>query len=342
MLKHNITGTEIFDIDKKFINIIESTKKYNSISKEIGYPLNFKPYKPLVHNVGYDYSRKDDFYLPGVPLSRFISNIKTNRVYRNKTEEINPCFYDIFPKKFSYTQPKDETYIDDIINPPKLNKPVTIENTKAIELGVIGYTEGDMVIKKMTQDNIDESKDINYYENFLQDHLKKKYDRLYPKNITPSSTPVSTPPSTPISTPISTSNKKISSDPINSSTLVEVKPVFQKKEEVKKEEVKKEEVKKEEVKDNSMDEFFKEFPQIYSVFTNVLISYKEDNKLNKTGINILNEILINSGKPKLGSNVSLLTTISTCFINRFLGIYTPIKENILSKKKLDDLLSKYI
>ena len=92
MLKHNITGTEIFDIDKKIIDSIESTRKYNSISKEIGYPLNFKPYKPLVDNLGYDYSRKDDLYLPGVPISSLISNIKTNHVYRNKREEINPFF----------------------------------------------------------------------------------------------------------------------------------------------------------------------------------------------------------------------------------------------------------
>ena len=31
MLKHNITGTEIFEIDKTYFDSIESTKKYNSI-----------------------------------------------------------------------------------------------------------------------------------------------------------------------------------------------------------------------------------------------------------------------------------------------------------------------
>ena len=164
MLKHNITGTEIFDIDKIFIKSIESTGKYNSISKYIGYPLNFLPYKPTINNRGYDYSRKDDLFLPGIPTSSLISNIKINHVSRIKREEINPFFYDIFPKKNTFNEPKDATYIDDIINPPKINK-IKVENTKAIELGVIGYTEGDMVIKKMTQDNIDESKDLDYYEN---------------------------------------------------------------------------------------------------------------------------------------------------------------------------------
>ena len=174
MLKHNITGTEIFEIDKTYFDSIESTKKYNSIYSAIGYPLNseyLKPYKrPPV--VGYDYSRKNDLYLPGIPESRFISDIKTNPVNYKKRQEINPCFYDLFPSNHtSNINPKDATYTDDIIKPPKLNSPVIIENTKAIELGVIGYTESDMVIKKMTQDNINGSKDDDYYEKFLHEHL---------------------------------------------------------------------------------------------------------------------------------------------------------------------------
>ena len=185
-----------------------------------------------------------------------------------------------------------------------------------------------MVIKKMTQDNIDETKDLNYYENFLQDHLKKKYDRLYPKITTPSSTPASTPsstpPSTPISTPISTptpiKTKKISVVPKDSPMMVEVKPVFEKKEEVveelkkeegkkevieevieevKKEEGKKEEGKKEEGKKGDIvDNFIESYPQINQLMNKILKTYKEDNKLNDHGIFMLNELLLKYGKKK--------------------------------------------
>ena len=206
MIKHNITGTEIFEIDKPFFDSIESSRQYSSINTSIGYPLNadyLKPYKRK-HVVGYDYSRKNDLYLPGVTESRSVYDIKINPVNHKKRQHINPCFYDLFPSNHnSNINPKDVTYIDDIIKPPKLDKPVIVENTKAIELGVIGYSEKDMVIKKMTQDNIDESKDDAYYENFLHEHLQKKYDRLYPKNTTPTPTPTPIPPSTPtLSIPI--------------------------------------------------------------------------------------------------------------------------------------------
>ena len=44
--------------------------------------------------------------------------------------------------------------------------PIVFGNTPAIEMGLENYTEGEMVLKKMTDDMIEETGDDSYYENF--------------------------------------------------------------------------------------------------------------------------------------------------------------------------------
>ena len=210
MLKHHIKGTDIFEIDP-IVN--ERSSKYDNIIKKIGYPFYAETMQSVknmqIHTSykNYDYSRKDDFYLPYVRESNFIKNIHINKVNNKKQEKINPLFFDLLP-----TQQKNKIIIaenndvNNIIHPPKLNKPFVFENTPAIEMGLENYTEGEMVLKKMTDDMIEETGDDSYYENFLTEHLQKKYKNLYP---------VSTPTTNPIKTPINPTKSK-SKIPISS------------------------------------------------------------------------------------------------------------------------------
>ena len=199
MLKHHIKGTDIFEIDPIVNERLLLTSKYDNIIKKIGYPFYAETMQSVknmqIHTSykNYDYSRKDDFYLPYVRESNFIKNIHINKVNNKKREKINPLFFDLLP-----TQQKNKIIIaenrdvNDIIHPPKLNKPFVFENTPAIEMGLENYTEGEMVLKKMTDDMIDETGDDSYYENFLTEHLKQKYKNLHPAK-SPSTNPTKTP-----------------------------------------------------------------------------------------------------------------------------------------------------
>ena len=196
MLKHHIKGTDIFEIDPLVNQRLLLSSKYDNIIKKIGYPFyaesmqSVKNMQQHTSYKNYDISRKDDFYLPYVRESPFIKDIHISKVNYKKREKINPLFFDLLPSYHKNEMNISENHdVDDIIHPPKLNKPFIVENTACIELGVEGYTEGELVLKKMTDEMLLETGDDKYYENFLQEHLQKKY------NI-PTSTSTSPPPPT--------------------------------------------------------------------------------------------------------------------------------------------------
>ena len=199
MLKHHIKGTDIFEIDPLVNQRLLLSSKYDNIIKKIGYPFyaesmqSVKNMQQHTSYKNYDISRKDDFYLPYVRESPFIKDIHISKVNYKKREKINPLFFDLLPSYHKNEMNISENHdVDDIIHPPKLNKPFIVENTACIELGVEGYTEGELVLKKMTDEMLLETGDDKYYEDFLQEHLQKKY------NIpTSTSTFTPLPPSTP-------------------------------------------------------------------------------------------------------------------------------------------------
>ena len=215
MLKHHIKGTDIFEIDPIVNERLLLTSKYDNIIKKIGYPFYAETMQSVknmqIHTSykNYDYSRKDDFYLPYVRESNFIKNIHINKVNNKKREKINPLFFDLLPtQQKNKINIKENNDVNNIIHPPKLNKPFVFENTPAIEMGLENYTEGEMVLKKMTDDMIEETGDDSYYENFLTEHLQKKYKNLYP-----------------VSTPI-TNTSKTSINPTKSQSKI---PILSKK-----------------------------------------------------------------------------------------------------------------
>ena len=177
MLKRNISGNELFDVSN-ITNKKLNTVNYENVASRIGYPFNIN----YVDGLNHSYRQKSldvtirDYSIFGMYESKKISNIITPSVSRKKNVLYNPAFYELFPHV-----PKDiiidlhKSEIDDILVTPK-NVSLYVPDTTSIQYDVDGMTEEQRIIKKMTQDNIDESGDINYYSNFLQDHLNKKYN----------------------------------------------------------------------------------------------------------------------------------------------------------------------
>ena len=176
MLKRNITGEEIFNINN-IINNNVSMKKYKGISDKLGYPFNYEIKNNIKQTHQYknieksDYPTANDYSLHALNDSRKISN---DIVYKKKYNN-HPLFYDLFPsvtKEIKIDLQSGE--IDDIIQTPKKIS-LSVYDHVAVENGVENMTEEERIIKKMTEDNIIENKDDTYYENFLQDYLNKKY-----------------------------------------------------------------------------------------------------------------------------------------------------------------------
>ena len=176
MLKRNISGQEMFDVSN-ITNKKLNTVNYEKVNSKIGYPFNITYADGLNHS----YRQKHidvtkDYSIFGMYESKKISNIIIPKVSIKKNVSYNPMFFELFPNV-----PKDiiidlhKTEIDDILITPK-KVSLNVPDTTSIQYDVDGMTEEQRIIKKMTQDNIDESGDINYYTNFLQDHLNRKYN----------------------------------------------------------------------------------------------------------------------------------------------------------------------
>ena len=175
MLKRNITGQEFFDIDgitNKKLNIVN----YENISRKIGYPFNIDYVDGLKFTNRYNmYIKKNDYSLYGMYESKKIANIIPPSIVSKNIYSRHPMFFELFPKTTKdIVLDLSKSEIDDILVTPK-NVSLSVPDTTSIQYDVDGMTEEQRIIKKMTQDNIDESGDIGYYENFLKDHLNKKY-----------------------------------------------------------------------------------------------------------------------------------------------------------------------